>query len=133
MTIKLGNNTVTYDGSAVRTITVPDIVDTKTVTAPAYTNKIPMSLDTSGAVFNGTGYKAGVYLNSAGAELSGTGVATSGFIPVKKGDVIRIKDTSQANIDTSLILALTAQRTGVANAGKRLPTFRAIRYMAASR
>lgn len=120
LTIKTGETTAVYDGSAAKEITVPDIVKTETVTAPAYTNRIPLSVDASGAVYNGTGYKSGVYLNSAGEELSGTGVATSGFIPVKKGDIIRIKDTSQANIDTTLVLALTASKAGAANCGKTI-------------
>ena len=118
--IKVGKTTAVYDGSTATAITIPDIVDTETVTAPAYTNRIPLSVDASGAVYNGTGYKSGVYLNSAGEELSGNGVATSGFIPVKKGDIIRIKDTSQANIDTTLVLTLTASKAGTTNCGKTI-------------
>lgn len=120
LTIKVGDTTVTYDGSDSKMVEIPKLVDTETVTAPAYTNQIPLSVDASGAVYNGTGYKSGVYLNSAGEELSGSGVATSGYIPVKKGDIIRIKDTSQAGIDTTLTLALTAAKAGAANCGKTI-------------
>lgn len=120
LTIKVGDTSVTYDGSNYKDVTIPKLVDTVTVTAPAYTNRIPLSVDASGAVYNGTGYKSGVYLNSAGEELSGSGVATSGYIPVKKGDIIRIKDTSQAGIDTTLTLTLTAAKAGSANCGKTI-------------
>lgn len=61
-----------------------DIVDTVNITAPAYTNKIPTSVDADGGVYNGVGYKSGVYLDSAGAEISGQNVVVSGYIPVKK-------------------------------------------------
>lgn len=97
-----------------------DIVDTVNVTAPAYTNKIPASVDADGGVYNGVGYKSGVYLDSAGAEISGQNVVVSGYIPVKKGDIIRIKDVSQANIDTSLTLTLTAAKAGTAGCGKSI-------------
>lgn len=97
-----------------------DIVDTVNITAPAYTNKIPASVDADGGVYNGVGYKSGVYLDSAGAEISGQNVVVSGYIPVKKGDIIRIKDVSQANIDTSQILTLTAAKAGTAGCGKTI-------------
>ena len=102
LTLKVGGATTTYDGSSAQEVDFPEIVVAETITAPAYTNQIPVSADANGAVYNGTGYKSGVYLNSAGVELSGTGLVTSGYIPVKKGDIIRIKDTSRVNIDTTL-------------------------------
>lgn len=118
LTLKVGGATTTYDGSSAQEVDFPEIVVAETITAPAYTNQIPVSADANGAVYNGTGYKSGVYLNSAGEELSGTGMVTSGYIPVKKGDIIRIKDTSRVNIDTTLVMALTAAKAGTANCGK---------------
>lgn len=115
-----GGATITYDGSSAQEVDFPEIVVAETITAPAYTNQIPVSADANGAVYNGTGYKSGVYLNSAGEELSGTGLVTSGYIPVKKGDIIRIKDTSRVNIDTTLVMALTAAKAGTANCGKTI-------------
>lgn len=120
LTLKVGGATATYDGSSAQEVDFPEIVVAETITAPAYTNQIPVSADANGAVYNGTGYKSGVYLNSAGEELSGTGVVTSGYIPVKKGDIIRIKDTSRVNIDTTLVMALTAAKAGTANCGKTI-------------
>lgn len=120
LTLKVGGATATYDGSSAQEVDFPEIVVAETITAPAYTNQIPVSADANGAVYNGTGYKSGVYLNSAGEELSGTGLVTSGYIPVKKGDIIRIKDTSRVNIDTTLVMALTAAKAGTANCGKTI-------------
>jgi len=60
----------------------------------AYTNLIPISTDTSGAVYNGIGYKSGVYINSSGNEATRSGVYSTGFIPCKAGPsyVIRMKN-----------------------------------------
>lgn len=120
LTLKVGGATATYDGSSAQEVDFPEIVVAESVTSPTYTNQVPLSVDASGAIYNGTGYKSGVYLNSAGEELSGTGLVTSGYIPVKKGDIIRIKDTSRVNIDTTLVMALTAAKAGTANCGKTI-------------
>lgn len=56
-------------------------------------NLVPTSIDSNGSIYNGTGYKDGYRLSSSGG-VSGTAVATAthtGFMPVKQGDVIRIK------------------------------------------
>lgn len=120
LTLKVGGATTTYDGSSAQEVDFPEIVVAESVTSPAYTNQIPLSVDASGAIYNGVGYKSGVSLNSSGAEISGSGLAVSGYIPVKKGDIIRIKDTSRVNIDTTLILALTAAKSGTKNCGKTI-------------
>lgn len=60
---------------------------------PAYTNQISISIDTDGSVYNGVGYKANTYISSStGAVSSRTGIGATGFIPIKEGDVIRLKD-----------------------------------------
>lgn len=60
---------------------------------PKYTNQIPLSTDSSGNLYNGgKGWKADTRLNSSGAEASYTGIEVTGFIPVKLGDVIYLKD-----------------------------------------
>ena len=56
-------------------------------------NQVPISTDTDGSIFNGTGYKDGVRLSSSGG-ISGTaqnGSVTTGFIPFTPGSTIRIK------------------------------------------
>lgn len=124
LTLKVGGATTTYDGSSAQEVDFPEIVVAESVTSPAYTNRVPLSVDASGAIYNGVGYKSGVSLNSSGAEISGSGLAVSGYIPVKKGDIIRIKDTSQANFDMTLMMTLTADKAGTANCGKDIAAIR---------
>lgn len=123
LTVKVGDTTTTYDGSAAKTVEIKDageLVTETTEVLPAYTNQIPLSVDASGAIYNGVGYKSDVLLNSSGSEVSGSGTFVSGFIPVKKGDIIRVKDTSSSAIDTSCVFTLTADKVGVANCGKTI-------------
>lgn len=107
LTVTCGSNSVTYDGSADKTIDIPSvekIVTETTQVLPAYTNLIPISTDASGAVLNGVGYEAGA-LHSDGSVASASSF-TSGFIPVKKGDVVRIKDPSAASFPLDNAVAL---------------------------
>jgi len=59
-----------------------------------YTNQIPISVDSAGAVYNGTGYKADYRLNSSGTETELAGTGVTGFIPVKRLDVVRMENIS---------------------------------------
>lgn len=107
LTVTCGSNSVTYDGSADKTIDIPSvekIVTETTQVLPAYTNLIPISTDASGTVLNGVGYEAGA-LRSDGSVVSASSF-TSGFIPVKKGDVVRIKDPGAANFSLDNAVAL---------------------------
>lgn len=107
LTVTSGSNSVTYDGSTAESIDIPSvekIVTETTQVLPAYTNLIPISTDASGAVLNGVGYEAGA-LKSNGSVVSGSAF-TSGFIPVKKGDVVRIKDPGVASFSLENAVAL---------------------------
>lgn len=83
--------------------------------APTYVNQIAISTDKDGSVFNGTGYRSATRLNSSGESVAvgnasaETPAFTTGFIPVKKGDVIRMKD---CYIDTAEIAADTSPYGG---------------------
>ena len=61
----------------------------------SFTNWVPLSTDTDGSIFNGTGYKENVRLSSSGGISSSAqnGSVTTGFIPFPDGDktVIRMK------------------------------------------
>jgi hypothetical protein len=63
-----------------------------------YTNQIPISIDTNGSIYNGIGYKTSSRLNSTGeaADIhnldASNPVFLTGFIPVRPGDVIRMKN-----------------------------------------
>ena len=107
LTVTCGSNSVTYDGSADKSIEIPsvnEIVTETTQVLPAYTNMIPISTDASGAILNGVGYEAGA-LHSDGSVVSAS-ACTSGFIPVKKGDVVRIKDPSATSFSLDNAVAL---------------------------
>lgn len=61
-------------------------------TSPGYTNMIPLSTEADGTPYNGgQGWKADTRLSSSGSEStsSATGMECTGFIPFKRGDVIR--------------------------------------------
>ena len=100
------------------------IVTETTQDLPAYTNQIPLSTDASGAVLNGVGYESG-QLDTNGAVVDGT-TFVSGFIPVKKGDIIRIKDPSTADFSTGLVFAMykSDKATG-SNIGRYINTMQA--------
>lgn len=69
--------------------------------AAPYTNVIPTSINTSGGIYNDIGYKPGFRLNSRGAERGGANCGVTGFMPVTKGDVIRLKECNLHNPSTN--------------------------------
>jgi hypothetical protein len=56
-------------------------------------NQVPISTDTDGSIYNGTGYKDNARLSSSGGVSSSAqnGSVVTGFIPWEHGDVIRMK------------------------------------------
>lgn len=60
-----------------------------TVVIP-FINQVPISIDTDGSSFNGTGYMKGYRLSSTGAIKEQAGSYVTGYIPAEMGDVIRI-------------------------------------------
>lgn len=72
-----------------------EIIDElKTDEGGNYTNILPTALDATGnAVYNDIGYKDNTRWSTSGhAEQSYTGIYLTGYIPVKAGDIIRIKN-----------------------------------------
>lgn len=58
-----------------------------------FTNQLPISTDESGNSYNGTGYKNSSRLNSSAVVkdvTDGSAVFTTGFIPVKAGQLVRL-------------------------------------------
>ena len=79
-----------------RTISIPDVVN--------YTNWVKKAIGTDGNIYNnGKGYKEGYRLDSAGQEGQRAGYDITGFIPAKRGDVVRFKNvTFQPGADAYL-------------------------------
>lgn len=114
-----------YDGSAALTIDIPDIIERTDVTVPAYVNLLPMSVDGSDMPLDGVGYRQECALGGNGAERSAAGVGVSGFIPVKKGDVIRVADPEKKDFDTALVFALYGKEENApGNVGKTVADIR---------
>lgn len=57
-----------------------------------YVNMVPLSTTNDGkTIYNGTGFKNDTRLNSSAVDTTLAGYAVCGFIPVKAGDVVRMK------------------------------------------
>ena len=68
-------------------------------TVANFTNKVSTSIDESGAIYNGTGYKNNTRLSSSGAEKEDNYNTAFGYIPAKGGDTIRFKSVSKNGTD----------------------------------
>lgn len=94
-------NLVEYNANYVKTINgvKPDengnVVVSGGEVGPAYTNVLPLSIDTDGSIYNDAGYMNGYRLNSSAAVKEQSGCGHTGFIKVKNGDTVRIKNYSQ--------------------------------------
>lgn len=74
-----------------------DIVIAATATevvVSGYTNQVPISIDTDGSIFNGKGWIGATRLSSSGTTKANNYSSTTGFIPVKSGDIVRITSLS---------------------------------------
>ena len=55
----------------------------------AFTNHVPLSINSDGTIYNGTGYKDDYRIRSGGADQATSHNACTGFIKVSAGDIIR--------------------------------------------
>lgn len=70
--------------------------------AALYTNKIPLSVNDDGGIYNGVGYKKGVrYATSSAAEKDYERAYITGWIHVYDGDVIRLKNMPISTLDSA--------------------------------
>ena len=65
--------------------------------APSYTNLLPGATDTDGSIYNGVGWEKGYRLGSDGAPTGQNDSYLTGFIPVKFGDVVHLKNVKWQN------------------------------------
>lgn len=84
-------------------LTEDDFFETKEVEVPAYKNLFVVGETDKG-------------INSTGGTIDVSGNFVSTYIPIKKGDIVRIKDTSQTSINKTMSLALYAAE-GVTSQG----------------
>lgn len=65
----------------------------------SYTNLIPTAVDADGVtIYNGKGYKENTRINSSGEETTATGWYLTGYIPVKKYDIVRFANMEYLDI-----------------------------------
>lgn len=64
---------------------------------PTYTNVLPSAIDTDGSVYNVVGWKEGYRLTSSGVPEEYSGSYLTGFIPIKPGDVVHLKNVKWQN------------------------------------
>ena len=94
VTVIMGGVDITSTAYSNGTISISAVTGDVVITAVAtgFTNQIPISIDSSGAVYNGVGYKAGYRIStSSGNESAANGMTVTGFIPVPPGATIYIK------------------------------------------
>ena len=84
---------------------------------PNFTNVVRQSINSDGAIYNGIGYKDGYRIRSGGAEIEYENATTTGFIPVKGGDVVRIYGWSRY-IDQNPGNAINVANVSFANIGQ---------------
>ena len=79
----------------------------------SYTNLLPLATGSDlTTIYNGVGYKADTRINNAGSETSANGYNwLTGYIPVKPGDVVRVKNWLGVSGSGYLALNLYADAT----------------------
>lgn len=121
VTVTMGGQNVSVSGGDISIVNVTgDIVITAVaeLAGPSYTNQIPLSIGVDGKPFNnGQGYKTGYRLSlSGGGESAQEGTEVTGFIPVTKNSVIRIKNIAYSGDTTRGVVGYDANFTKVGSA-----------------
>lgn len=74
------------------------------ISVPDYTDMIPNSQDKDGSIFNGTGFMGEKAIQSNGGVGAAQNSYVTGFIPVKKGDIIRFYNFSSNALSAQIAL-----------------------------
>ena len=94
VTVAMDGEDITSSVYSNGTISISAVTGNVVITATAIVetpstpvNQIPLSTDSTGAIYNGTGYKENTRIGSDGTDRTGaTGKYATGFIPVTVGD-----------------------------------------------
>ncbi len=99
VTVTMGGVDITSTAYSNGKISISAVTGALVITASAaamagYVNQMPISTDANGNVYNGVGWKGKTRISgSSGNESEHSYAACTGFIPVKAGDVVRMKYT----------------------------------------
>lgn len=125
VTVIMGTDDITADAytSSTGTIRIDIITGDVTITANAikkdkYTNILPLAVDGTGTSVYGTnGYKTNTRLSSSNPanESSMTGMCCTGYIPIKPGETIRIKNFTLGSSNTGYINLYHFSAIGTSN------------------
>jgi hypothetical protein len=97
-------------------VSIPEVTGDIVITAtaitqgPAYTNQIPISTDSTGAIYNNIGYKDGYQISDSGVDEELGHKSVTGFIPIKKGDTIRIKGVYNNDVTSCRMCAYNSSK-----------------------
>lgn len=84
-----------------------------------YINRVPLSIHSDGSIYNnGLGYKNGYRIRSGGAEAAQDAAACTGFIPVKGGDVVRIRGWTRYSAANNAANAINVANANFTNIGQ---------------
>lgn len=122
--VTMGGTDVTASAVNGSTISITNVTGDIVITAVAAAeaieviNQIPISTDADGNLFNGgQGWKTDYRLSlSSGNETAASGYECTGFIPVKYGDVIRIKNIDVTNENSTNIVSYDSSKTAIKGA-----------------
>lgn len=96
VTVTMGGVDITSSAYSGGVISIAEVTGDIVITAVAagFTNQIPISIDSSGAIYNGIGYKEGYRIStSSGNESAASGMTVTGFIPLGQApNIIRVKN-----------------------------------------
>lgn len=102
-------------------ISIPEVTGDIVITAtavtqtPAYTNLLDTAIDMNGNVIGHTPMHSNMrYNSSSGDPVANTGTYITGLIPIKKGDVVRIRWGGNRNTDYQALKFFKSDRTQIA-------------------
>lgn len=92
-----GTYTLKYEDASGNTVSI-GIID---IGGVAYTNQLPIAIDTSGNVYNEKGFKENTRLSGTGTDSESEGMVATGFIPFSNNAILRIKSNIAVTNDYS--------------------------------